>query len=295
MFHYRLFAILVWASAALAALISSGQATAAKGTPLAPERGGVRQSQAAAPAGLVEARRAFEAAAAKADRAAYAKFLTDDVTWINRAGRLQDKTSLVDGLRATTPSSTPAVDIRAYPGGAVVIGTRNGSIRYLQVWVQKGAQWQLAAHHGTTIAGANPPADPLTEAPPSSKSPASVGAPTDLEAIANAFDALNANNAKGDAAGFGRLVTEGFVAIGEDGKVLSRDARMREIASSKPPVLAAGAREDVSTRVHGDVAISTYLRPASAGQPGRRHTVVHVRQGVWRRAAIITTEIHAGR
>ncbi|MDH4065024.1 MAG: hypothetical protein OEW19_11540 [Acidobacteriota bacterium] len=47
----------------------------------------------------------------------------------------------------------------------------------------------------------------------------------------------------------------GAVVIGVEGNVLSRDERMRQIASTTPPAPTAGAREDVSTRVHGEATI----------------------------------------
>lgn len=247
-------------------------------------------AQTSVPAGLLEARRAYNAALQKGDKAAYAKLLTDDVTWISRSGRLQDKATLVSE-RQPDPTPPAEPEIRMYPGGAVLIGTRGGTIRYVQLWVQKGGQWRLAAHHGTEIAGATPPAGPINAVPPSSKAPASVGAPADLEAIVKAIAAVSAANAKGDGQAFASLVTDQFVSVGSQGQVLGKQERIAAITGNPRPA-PSGSAEQVSTRVHGDMAVTILVPPVSAGQPRIRQTIVHVRRGGrWLRAAIITTPI----
>ena len=251
-------------------------------------------AQPPVPAGLLEARRAYNAALSSGDKAAYAKLLTEDVTWTNRSGRVQDKASRVGELPPdATASSQPAPEIRIYPGGAVLIGTRSGNIRSIQAWVPKGGQWQLAAHQGTAIAGVTPglPAD--TSVTPSSKSPTNAGSTADIAAIAKAMDAVSAANAKGDGQAFASLVTDRFVVVNAQGQVLSRADRIKEI-TGKPGPVPVGTHADVSTRVHGDLAVTTLMPAVSAGQPRLRQTIVHVRQGgTWLRAANIMTPIAA--
>ena len=250
-------------------------------------------AQPPVPTGLLEARRAYNAALRSGDKAASAKLLTEDVTWTNRSGRVQDKASRVGELPPdATASSQPEPEIRMYPGGAVLIGTRSGNIRYLQAWVPKGGQWQLAAHQGTAIAGATPALAPETAIRPSSKSPSSAGGAADIGAIAKAMDSVSAANAKGDGQAFAALVTDQFVGVGAQG-VLSKSERMKQITGNPGPV-PVGTHADVSTRVHGDVAVTTLTPAVSAGQPRLRQTIVHVRQGgMWLRAAIIGTPIAA--
>ena len=251
-------------------------------------------AQPPVPAGLLEARRAYNAALSNGDKAAYAKLLTDDATWTNRSGRVQDKASRVGELPPdATASSQPAPEIRIYPGGALLIGTRSGNIRYLQAWVPKGGQWQLAAHQGTAIAGATPALPAETSVQPSSKSPASAGSAADIGAIAKAMDAVSAANAKGDGQAFASLVTDRFAVVNAQGQVLSRADRIKEI-TGKPGPVPVGTHADVSTRVHGDLAVTTLMPAVSAGQPRLRQTIVHVRQGgTWLRAANIMTPIAA--
>ncbi len=251
-------------------------------------------AQPPVPAGLLEARAAYNAALKTGDKAAYAKLLTDDVTWTTRSGRVQDKASRVSELPPDpTASAQPEPEVRMYPGGAVLVGTRGGNVRYLQAWVPKGGQWQLAAHQGTAIAGATPalPADPSVT--PSSKSPANAGSTADIAAIAKAMDAVSAANAKGDGQAFASLVTDRFVVVNAQGQVLSKSERIKEI-TGKPGPVPVGTHADVSTRVHGDLAVTTLMPAVSAGEPRLRQTIVHVRQGgTWLRAANIMTPITA--
>lgn len=251
-------------------------------------------AQPAVPAGLLEARRAYNAALGSGDKPAYAKLLTDDMTWTTRSGRVQDKASRVSELPPDpTASAQPEPEIRMYPGGAVLVGTRGGNIRYIQVWVPKGGQWQLAAHQGTAIAGATPALPADTSRAPSSKSPASVGSAADLGAIAKAMDAVSAGNAKGDSQVFASLVTDQFVGVGASGQTRSKQQRIKEITGNLAPASVV-PRADVSTRVHGDLAVTTFMSAASAGQPRLRQTIVHVRQGsAWLRAAVVSTPITA--
>ena len=251
-------------------------------------------AQPPVPAGLLEALRARNAVAGSGDKAAYAKLLTDDVTWINRSGRVQDKASVVSELQPdASASSQPEPEVRMYSGGAVLIGTRGGNRRYIQAWVPKGGQWQLAAHQGTAIAGATPALPAETSVLPSSRSPASAVSTADIAAIAKAMDAVSAANAKGDGQAFASLVTDQFVVVGAQGQVSSKQQRITEI-TGKPGPVPVGTHADVSTRVHGDLAVTTLMPAVSAGQPRLRQTIVHVRQGgTWLRAAIINTPVAA--
>ena len=180
-----------------------------------------------------------------------------------------------------------------YPGGAVLVGTRGGNTRYLQAWVPKGGQWQLAAHQGTAIAGATPalPADPSVT--PSSKLPANAGSAADIAAIAKAVDGIRAANAKGDGQAYGALVTDQFISITAQGQTRSKQERLKEVTGTPGPV-SMGSPEEMSTRVHGDLAVTTLRPPVPAGEPRLRQTIVHVRQGgIWLRAANIMTAIAA--
>ncbi len=50
-------------------------------------------------AGLADALQQMNDAAAKGDKVAYSKFLSEDVTWIDRAGRVRNKTAILAELQ----------------------------------------------------------------------------------------------------------------------------------------------------------------------------------------------------
>lgn len=75
-------------------------------------------AQTAMPSGLRDARNAFEAATGKGDKAVLQRLLVDDFTWVDRAGRLRDKKTVLQELRGGRQGSTLSSEARVYPGGA---------------------------------------------------------------------------------------------------------------------------------------------------------------------------------
>jgi Domain of unknown function (DUF4440) len=131
---------------------------------------------------------------------------------------------------------------------------------------------------GATAGRATAPSSPL---PPNSESAA------DLEAIAKAIEAVAEATARGDAAMFNRLVTEDFKAI-QGGLVITKEQRIAEIQKAGPQQ-NQGTWIESSTRIHGDLAVTTRLSKTS------RQTIIHAKQGGrWLRAAVINTPIAGG-
>lgn len=233
----------------------------------------------------------LDAALAKGDRATYERMLIDDFTWVGQDGRSRDKRAIIDELQPlTTEGSTEVIDVRSYPGGAVMTGTRRypkaTDVRFLRVWVQRGNRWQLAAHQGVPI---GKPAAAATAS--SSPMPPNSGPAGEIKAIAQAMAALQTGNSKGDVKNFGESVTEGFVAINASGNLASRQDRMAQLA--KRPDAAPPTEEDASTRVYGDLAVTTQVVRFANGRS--RQMIIHVKQdGTWRRAAIVSTPIASG-
>jgi hypothetical protein len=117
---------------------------------------------------VLEARKQMSAAAAKGDKVAWGKFLADDLTWVDRAGRLRDKVTVLEEVWLGPPAADqrPASDTeaRSYDNAAVLIAiahNNDGSdTRFVQVWAKKGNQWQLLAHQGVGVG------DPITKIGP---------------------------------------------------------------------------------------------------------------------------------
>jgi ketosteroid isomerase-like protein len=244
-----------------------------------------------AQSGAEKAQAEFDTAFAKADKAAYDRLLTDDFIWVDQAGRLRDKKTVVAELRPPTgKATTEGVDVRPYPGGAVMVATRKNpggtDVRFLRVWLQQNNQWRLVAHQGTPIgdkpaAGASNPSSPM---------PANSGPASEIQAIEQAIQALNAGNRKGDAKNFAASVTERFVSIRANGTVASKQQRIDEITKGTTPPPPVAKVEGRSTRVYGDLAVSTSLLNGESGRS--RQLIIHAKQnGKWLRAAIITTPV----
>jgi hypothetical protein len=126
----------------------------------------------AAQGGSEKAQAEIDATEVKGDQATYSRFLADDFTWTSASGRLRDKKTVVNELQPAkeTPGKNVGIDVRPYPGGAVMVFTRQNAdgsqARVLRLWVQRGNEWQLAAHQGTAIsdqpvAAATNPSSPL--------------------------------------------------------------------------------------------------------------------------------------
>jgi hypothetical protein len=94
---------------------------------------------------LVEARAALSAAITAQDRAAYGRLLSDDVTSVDSAGRLRNKSAAIDEM--PTGNSHSTAEVVDYGDGAVVlIGyTRTGEspARIVQAWarVEADGRW----------------------------------------------------------------------------------------------------------------------------------------------------------
>jgi ketosteroid isomerase-like protein len=241
--------------------------------------------------GAEKAELEFAAAFNKGDTATLSRLMTDDFTWVSASGRLQDKKTLVNGLQPVTgtPGKSVGIDVRPYAGGAVMVFTRqnpDGSqARILRLWVQRGNQWQLAAHQALPI---GKPAAAATQ--PSSAMPPNSGPAAEIKAIEQAIAAVAEANRKGDPKEFAALVTDGFVAFSNTGEVRSKQQRMAEIQKagplSNPPVTGV----ETTTRIYGDLAVTTRANKAN------RQTIIHVKQGgKWLRAGIIVTPIATGK
>jgi ketosteroid isomerase-like protein len=239
---------------------------------------------------LVQARQEWSAAAATGDKTAFAAFLTDDFTWIDPNGRLWNKDALVGALQPV--QFTRGVNVRAYPDGAVIVGTRKPAAgrettTFMQVWVRKEAGWRIAAHQATRTGGTPreaPVATALSPLPPD------MGPAGDLEAIERLVQDIEAGNRRGDPAPFAASVTDAYVAIPSDGTIIGKAERMQVIAAGGPRRGSRPIVEQSSTRVHGDFAVTT--RMLKGGQSRRFQTIAYAKiEGKWLRVGAIETLI----
>ena len=95
-----------------------------------------QEARGDAPAGFVEARAAFNAAGAKGDKAAYARYLAPDVTWVDISGGLRDRAALIADVQPAnttpvprSPRSTPSPILAASSSPVIAPRTTLGSSR----------------------------------------------------------------------------------------------------------------------------------------------------------------------
>lgn len=251
-------------------------------------------SAQAPPSASTEVTRAhadWNAAGDRGDKAAYGRYLSDSLLWINPSGSVSPKASLVDRLQpvaAGARMTTSNPDVHPYSGGAVLSATRRNATgtdeRVLQAWVRQGTQWQIALHHSAGT-GEAVPAD-ITPLPPN------IGPAADLKAIDDSIAAVQTVTQAGDGNAFGALVTDQFVYF-VGANVGNKTDRVNLINSGRGAQRGAGAPAQEaeparSTRVLGTMAV-TIVRTAQNVQ-----SIVHVKeQGKWLRAAIMATPVVA--
>jgi hypothetical protein len=110
-----------------------------------------------APADLVQAVRARDAAIEKVDVATWQRFTASEFTVVNDAGRLLTLAERITELKQTkpAPSSTPCGQERITMfanGTAATRRYRCGTTWWLDLWVKSASGWQALAVQGTPAA-----------------------------------------------------------------------------------------------------------------------------------------------
>jgi hypothetical protein len=102
----------------------------------------VREVREVREVSLAAARQEMSAATARQDKAAFARFLSDDITSIDSAGKLRNKSAAIEDM--PSGSSQVSAEIIEYGNGAVVAIGREGDspARIIQAWVRKNNEWQ---------------------------------------------------------------------------------------------------------------------------------------------------------
>ena len=98
----------------------------------------------AAQGGAEKAQMDSDAAMSSGGGAALSRWLADDLTFVGGAGRLRDKKTVVSEIQPSTGTPGKNLDViaRPYPGGSVMVFTRQNAdgsqARVLRLWVQRG-------------------------------------------------------------------------------------------------------------------------------------------------------------
>lgn len=118
---------------------------------------------AAEPAAVQAAANGWTQAAVKQDAAGLKRFLADDLQYAHAGGNTQNKeqyiTAVTSGPARYESFTFSDVNIKFYGNAAVLtgfcdvkmVGQEVFRVRTLQVYVENGRQWQMAAHQSTRI------------------------------------------------------------------------------------------------------------------------------------------------
>ncbi len=240
--------------------------------------------------GLDDARRDMLIAAAAKDRARYARFLAEDMTSVDRAGWLRNKSAAVEDL---PPGPQPSdADVRDFGGAAIVaVNYHPAGIHasIIQAWAEHDGQWQLVAQQAVTVGDGTvtPARERSAELPPDS------GSETDRDAIRQTMGTMTAATKRGDAKAWGDVVSDKFVGTVEDGEFRSKNQRMTEIAAAGPGM--SPVSRSISIRVREHLAVVNQRIAANdlaVRPPESWQTIILVRErDRWVVAALITTPI----
>src|SRR5258708_2123217 len=101
--------------------------------------------------------------AVKQDAAALNRFLADDLQYAHAGGQLQNKSEYIKAVTTGPPKyeSFTFTDLKIMPYGKAavltafvevkMVGREAFRVRTLQVYVEHGGQWQMAAHQSTRL------------------------------------------------------------------------------------------------------------------------------------------------
>jgi hypothetical protein len=243
---------------------------------------------------VIAARDAFASTGTTGDKIARAAFLADDLTWVDRGGRLRNKQAELEEFMPGGTTRASEVDARPY-GSAAVLVSRLGTadknlVIAIGVWQRVEKAWVLLAVQNTQVGGVPPNPDRR----PSSALPTDKGEDTDIRAVQTLVSEIQtaARNRNGRA--FVGLVTPQFLWVSAAGEVRTAGERSAEIQSGVLGSDALLRPEAQSRRVYGDLALINSVLRDSDSRRFRRLQVVVKQQGGWRAAADITTPVAVG-
>jgi uncharacterized protein DUF4440 len=255
---------------------------------------------AEADAAVMQADRAFVAAAAKGDAAALGKMLDADFTWTDAEGKTLTGEEVMRAVPKDALGDESGVEVseRTYGQvGAVNVG--RGKVHVLRLWVQRAGGWRLLVYHEvkqleqpSTSAGSgvkdceNPckmvPFQPANEAE---------------QAIIASWQALETGVTGHDAEAWAPHIAEEFVQISSNSDhVISKAGRIETLNKQKASGVGSAPAPLVSAKMFdfGDAVIMTCLHQPYSGKPIHVSRLWIQRDGKWIMSISYQTTIQAG-
>ncbi len=195
-------------------------------------------------------------AVALGDGAAVAMWLTVNYVFVDRTGRVHDRSD--DQLATAAALTTACETVRVHGHVAIVIAS-DEKMRALRVWVHEPGGWRVASAQAVSIApGSDAPTVPVITRVRADVPALNLTTTSTVADVLRAQDSLDRANAMRDPDTFARLTQRDFVLVTNHGLVRSKDDRVIEerIARfERQPERPMPIRDDVDVRRFGSAAI----------------------------------------
>ena len=248
---------------------------------------------------LVAADHAFAEAAAKGDAKAAAVVLGPRFTWTNRDGKTWNRALALANWKTlgVTAENESGADVRVYGRVGYVtgmgkIGSEN--VRFGRVWIEGPSGWKAMVYQANPVlpeaASTSPAAaaadkgpatciNPCKEVPYEPKTAA-------VHSVVASWQALETANFHHDAEGWAAHVSDDFMLIRGNGKVLDMADRMKTIHEQKAKsiVVRVPTAQWVRVWMFGDTAVMIAKHHLANGTPYRATRIWILRDGVWKLA-----------
>jgi len=236
---------------------------------------------------------------ATGDKAAVAKLVDADFTWIDSDGSTQTRTDVLKSLPRPALGDETGADVqqRAYGQLTAVMADR-GKVHVLRIWVHRPAGWRALVYHEVQLSDQPPAAagsgrkdceNPCKSLPFRPK--------TDAErAIITSWQSLETGVTSHDAAAWASHVADEFVMVSSSNShPFTKADRMATLNLQKQTGVGSAPSPLVSAQMFdfGDAVVMTCLHQPHAGKPVRVSRVWIKRDGQWIMSISYQTTIQA--
>ena len=279
-----------------------------------------RTTKAAAPRRAASARqsvlaaaKALQAAIRAGNAAAAEKFFARDFSFIDAAGHVHSRRSVLDALKASPRGAGVQIKVRDYGRIALITGSyksaqagERSDLFALDVWVNDAGTWQALIHHNNVLAPPDAPAThasaaarPMDAPPPRCVNPLEAvpykpKSQAERDIIA-AFQALELAVTRNDPVEWTRHVADEFVVTRTRQHPTDKAARMAFMATQRAINAETFVAEVVTLKfwVLGDAAImrADHAMPGNRRPPYRATRLWVKRDGHWQMAVSQQTTI----
>lgn len=248
--------------------------------------------------GLLMADHAFANAAVKGDKTTAEMLLGPHFTWTNKDGKTWTRAQALAAWKTlgATAANENGYDARVYGRVGVVTGMGrygNKDVRFGRVWIKDKSGWKAMVYQANPVL----PAAPAAAVPAAAeKGPATCINPCKevsyepktaaAHSVVASWQALETANFTHDVDGWAAHVSDDFMLIRPNGKLLDRSFRMATIRHQKANsiVVHVPTAQWVHVRVFGDTAVMIAHHRRHDGAPYHATRVWILRDGVWKLA-----------